>query len=143
MRMARLLLVFTLLTLSACEQAVSERPLLTESGATPQTGLWALLEEDCPTPTGGAVQTWPECATPVWVQPGEATLIVHTPVRSKFIASAGEPRLLQVAGANDRGEPRYSYYAFKAEDTEPHRSASVWASTATRPEQRGRTALSA
>ena len=125
--MIRLLLVFAMLALGGCDPAVSRRPLLTEGGSTPHPGLWALLEPDCPNPTSSAVQTWPECATPVWVRPGEATTIVlRHPVRSALVLAAGEPRIAQVAVEGDVGEPRYSYFAFRPQGAAPHRSALMW-----------------
>ena len=121
-----LLMVAALLVLGACDPAVSRRPLLAQSGAGPQVGLWALLEPDCPAPTTDSVQTWPECATPVWVKPGEVITIQRSPVRSEFVTASGEPRIAQVAGENVAGERRYSYFAFRTLGAPPHRSALVW-----------------
>ena len=99
---------------------------ISEGGSGPQMGLWAVLQPGCARPTSSAVHTWPECATPVWLQPGQATTIVQSPVRSEFVVGTGTPRLAQVTHENEAGERRYRYFAFRTLDAAPHRSALVW-----------------
>lgn len=120
------LLLPCLLVLAACDVAVSRRPLVVSGGEQPLPGLWALLEPGCPQPSGGAVGSWSKCATPVWVQPGEATVVGSSPVRKVFVVGAGEPRILQVETRTGEDEPVFSYWALRTEGPLPSRSATLW-----------------
>jgi len=131
----RLLVLPCVLALAACDPAVSRRALVASGGDQPLPGLWALMEPDCAQPRDGAVQTWPACATPVWVQPGEATVLppatvpgeaAPAPIRTAFVLAAGEPRILQFEAEADGSQPRFGYYALRTSGPAPYRSALMW-----------------
>lgn len=124
--MRALLLLPVLMMVAACEPAISRRPLLSEGGSRPEAGLWAVLEPGCPTPSSEAVQTWSECAMPVWVGSGQAVTIQGRPVRSELVVADGAPRIAQFEMKDDAGDRRYGYLAFRTLDAPPHRSALVW-----------------
>ena len=128
--MRRLLpLVGCTLALVACEVVESERPLFAGGGPAPKGGLWALLADNCSTPETTAVQRWPSCATPFWVEGDQLTALSPSPQRSTFVVAAGSPAILQLRAAEEAGDPEdapYSYAAFRPHGASPFAAADVW-----------------
>jgi len=118
--------------LSACELALqSEQPLLQAGREAPQAGLWAFMRGSCSPPASGAVETWPECAAPVWLKGDIATFFMERPVRADFLISDGDLKIVRVgmrspddgAGASDG----YTYAVVEPEGRSPFAKARVWA----------------
>jgi len=119
----RRLLALLALSAAACDEVGSTRPLLTSGAWTPEPGVWALLEIGCAAPTTPAVESWPECASPVWTADGVATVL--GPVRSEFIVADGDPRILRLT-EDDADGRTFRYYAVRMQGPPPHRAATVW-----------------
>ncbi len=113
---------------AGCEPGLtSEAPLFKAGGEPPQPGLWALLQPDCTPPQGVELQSWPECAGPVWVGDGSVTMVYGTPMRSTLVVSDGELRIARLTRLNpDTRAVEHSYFALEPEGGAPVRRARVW-----------------
>ena len=107
------------LCVGACSPQVSSTvPLMARGSVQPRPGLWAFLDPHCPAPTSSHVETWRECATPVWLSEGTATLLAPGPKRARFLIDDGDPGLVQMTGsinamspAHPQTDPAFSYLA--------------------------------
>ena len=123
--------------LTACDFALrSEQPLFRAGGQAPQPGLWAFMRGSCTPPSSGAIETWPECAAPVWLNGDVATFLFEGPVRADFVISDSAPGIVRLAprraasmddaakGFDDDG---YAYAVVEAEGPSPFGKARLWA----------------
>ena len=110
----------------------SERPLFTSGAGRPKPGLWAVLAHGCETPTTPAVQRWPACAMPVWIEDGTLTFVMMQPMRTTFLVAAGSPAVLQMANPKEAPpggtppKPGYSYLAVEPQGRAPYTRGRVW-----------------
>ena len=113
------------IALTACmPQVVSREPLFRQGEASMRPGLWALLANDCATPTNAQVFDWPSCATPARLRPGELTIFMPGPVRGEFVLAAGTPNIVQSRLSvedvtEQRDSPGFAYYSFVPDGAVP------------------------
>ena len=131
--MRALAAVWVALGLAACDPMVeSDKPLFSATGGQAKPGLWAVLADGCAAPTTAAVQRWPACAMPVWVEDGALTFIMMQPMRTQFLIAQGSPGVLQMENLKDAPpggsppKPGYSYLAVEPEGRPPYIRGRVW-----------------
>lgn len=133
--MRRLTVLLAALTLTACNAAVSEKPLFSArdargaSGLKP--GLWAMLENDaCDFDAARPPAQWPDCARPTVIT--ARTLSGPEPENEKaplpYIFAGGAPRILQIRmeAVSDASEAAYVYFAVEPGPGRPVTSARLW-----------------
>ena len=126
--MRRLLVLLVAVSgLAACNEMInSDQPLFSRGDGTLRPGLWAVLDTGCASPGTAAVQTWADCAMPIWVTDDTATVLMPKPTRGDFLLAAGDPRVVQVGFRDETGATGYSYAALRPEGAAPYVRASVW-----------------
>lgn len=125
----RSILALLLVGAVGCSDTVqSPQPFFTGDAEGPRAGLWALLEPSCPRPANAAVETWPTCASPMWLREGALIMIVSGPVRSSLVLVGEQPQVAQVttrwAGDDPGVETRY--FAVEPTGRAPFETATVW-----------------
>lgn len=111
-----MLLVVLLTLLSACNVAMSEKPLFGErersSTIMLEDGLWALFDPDCSVSLQKPKAEWPKCAE--WLILRDSKVIGGSEMKADerpqdlFIVN-GKPPLLQVQTENDTAAAKYAY----------------------------------
>lgn len=132
--MFRLLLLMSGLLTAACAPQITSPEALFDGGSDRlRPGLWALLSDDCGTPSNGAIFNWPSCAAPVRVRESDITVFLHlTPLQADFVLTEGAPPLLQL-GISERNflagettpEPHFGYFSFVSSGAEPFTSGEL------------------
>lgn len=123
--------------LAGCEPSLrSEQPLFQAGRQAPQPGLWAFMRGICTLPASRDIETWPECAAPVWLKGDVATFFWEGPVRANFLISDGAASIVRLAvrsgdgadGAADApGGDGYTYAVVEPEGPSPFARARLWA----------------
>lgn len=146
-----LIALISLAGLTACDPTVTSlQPLITAGPETVRPGLWAMLEEGCATPVSAVVQTWPVCATPFWVGPGDITYLLPSPIRTPYLLSSGRPMIVQQRAPNESELPKsmrtlqdeelsdepseYGYMAVQPEGASPFLAGRLWNLGCPKPE---------
>ena len=118
--MRQLLILLAALSLTACNAAVSERPLFTARDARGQPalkpGLWAMIEntgEPCPFDAARPPTPWPGCAKPVMISEDTIGDLSQGDTVMAYVFANGRPRILQVE-MKDQGIADEAVYAYLA-----------------------------
>lgn len=115
-----LALLLAALSLTACNAAISERPLFSEQdaqgAATLRPGLWAMIENTgapCPFDAAHPPDPWPGCAKPMMVTERTIGDLSQGEKVASYVLSRGRPGILQVQLTDEgiRDEPVYAYLA--------------------------------
>lgn len=144
-------LAAAVLLLSACATGMtSPRSLFAAGSARLEPGLWAALGDGCAAPQDDAIQRWPGCATPIWVEPGRLTVVGVRPMRSSYVIATGTPLILERhAEGSGFGAPmdesgpvppqpdKWDFWVLEMDGAPPFRRGLVWnVRCPPRPEQR-------
>lgn len=123
--MRRLLIALAALSLTACNAAVSERPLFSARDARGapglKPGLWAMIEntgEPCPFDAGRPPSPWPGCAKPVMISADTIGDLSQGETIMAYVFAKGRPRILQVE-MKDQGIADEAVYAYLAVEPAP------------------------
>lgn len=132
--MKRLLLAFAAgLSLTACNAAVSDRPLFSAHDARGapalKPGLWAMVQEEPCNLDRVATDPWPACAKPVVI----TARTIAGPEKDKpplpYVLARGTPRILQLAMKDDDA-PKETFWFYLALEpgagTGPVTEATAW-----------------
>jgi hypothetical protein len=132
-----LILVLAALSLSACNAAVSEKPLFSARdgrGAPPlKPGLWAMIEETgegaCAFDAAHPPTPWPGCAKPLTISPTAMNDVSGEKPPMAYIFAKGSPRILQFRFDPDAGDGE-QLYVYLGVDAGPGRGpvtqATAW-----------------
>lgn len=115
--MRTLLILLAALSLTACNAAVSEKPLFSARDAhgAPQLkpGLWAMIEEtgegECVFDAAHPPTPWPGCAKPLKVSPTAMNDASEEKPPMAYIFARGSPRILQFRFDPDAGDSEVLY----------------------------------
>lgn len=123
--MRRLLIALAALSLSACNAAISERPLFSARDARGATGLkpglWAMIEntgQPCPFDAARPPSPWPGCAKPVMISADTIGDLSQGENVMAYVFAKGRPRILQVE-MKDQGIADEAVYAYLAVEPTP------------------------
>ena len=123
--MRRLLFLLAALSLTACNAAISEKPLFSARDARGapvlKPGLWAMIEdtgEACPFDAAHPPTPWPGCAKPMMISERTIGDLSQGEKVMAYLFAKGRPRILQVE-MKDEGIADEAVYAYLAVEPAP------------------------
>ncbi len=126
------LLMAAALSLSACNAAVSEKPLFSARDARGapvlKPGLWAMIQDEPCNLDRVRTEPWPQCAKPLVVDARTLTSPNDGKAPLVYVFARGEPRILQVRIEDDADadQPAYVYLGVAADPGKPVTAATAW-----------------
>lgn len=120
-----LLILLAALSLTACNAAISERPLFSardaQGASVLKPGLWAMIEntgDPCPFDATRPPTPWPGCAKPVMITETTIGDLSQDDVVMAYVLARGRPQILQVE-MKDQGIADEAIYAYLAIEPAP------------------------